>query len=248
MSSGRQAWCARIWRSRTGIIVEIGPEVEGSATVEIDADGLHVFPGGVDPHVHLNDPGTDWEGFASGTAAFAAGGGTCLFDMPLNASPPTLDGASFDLKLEAARGRAHTDFCLWGGLVPGDVDRLDELAERGVVGFKAFMCDTGMEEFPAADDLTLYEGMARAARLGLPVAVHAESDAITRASTARARRGGPHVDARLSRLPPADRRARGRRAARSSSPRRPAARSTSFTSAPPRRPCSSPRPAPAAST
>jgi allantoinase len=173
-----------------GLIAEIGAEIEGSAAVEIDATGLTLFPGCVDPHVHLNDPGTDWEGFASGTEAFAVGGGTCLFDMPLNASPPTVDGTSFDLKVEAARGRAHTDFCLWGGLVPGDVDRLDELAERGVVGFKAFMCDTGMEEFPAADDLTLYEGMARAARLGLPVAVHAESDAITVGLTAMARAEG----------------------------------------------------------
>jgi len=173
-----------------GALVELGPKIEGSATLEIDATGLHVFPGCVDPHVHLNDPGTDWEGFASGTEAFAAGGGTCLFDMPLNSSPSTLDGASFDLKVEAARGRAHTDFCLWGGLVPGDVDRLDELAERGVIGFKAFMCNTGMEAFPAADDLTLYEGMTRAAHLGLPVAVHAESDAITAGLTARARAEG----------------------------------------------------------
>ncbi|MEO5633520.1 allantoinase AllB [Gaiella sp.] len=173
-----------------GLIVEIGPEIEGSAAAEIDATGLHVFPGCVDPHVHLNDPGTDWEGFSSGTEAFALGGGTCLFDMPLNASPPTVDGPSFDLKVAAAREQAHTDFCLWGGLVPGDVDRLDELAERGVIGFKAFMCDTGVDEFPAADDLTLYEGMARAARLGLPVAVHAESDAITMGLTERARREG----------------------------------------------------------
>ncbi len=173
-----------------GILVEIAPELVGTATVEIDVTGLTAFPGGVDPHVHLNDPGTEWEGFASGTAAFAAGGGTCLFDMPLNSSPPTIDGASFDLKLETARGRAHTDFCLWGGLVPGDIDRLDELAERGVVGFKAFMCNTGMEEFAAADDLTLYEGMARATRLGLPVAVHAESDAITAGLTDRARGEG----------------------------------------------------------
>lgn len=173
-----------------GVIAAVAPELAGSAIAEIDASGLTVFPGGVDPHVHLNDPGTNWEGFASGTAAFAAGGGTCLFDMPLNASPPTLDGASFDLKVETARGRAYADFCLWGGLVPGDLDRLDELAERGVIGFKAFMCDTGMEEFPAADDLTLFEGMARAAQLGLPVAVHAESDAITAVLTERARRGG----------------------------------------------------------
>ena len=161
------------------VVVAIEAGISGTAGVEIDARGLTVLPGAVDPHVHLNDPGTDWEGFSSGTAAFAAAGGTCLFDMPLNASPPTIDAASFDVKLEVALGRAHVDFCLWGGLVPGSLDRLDELAERGVVGFKAFMCDSGREEFPAADERTLHAGMARAALLGLPVAVHAESQAMT---------------------------------------------------------------------
>ncbi len=170
-----------------GVIAEIGPELSGAASLEIDAAGLHVFPGVVDPHVHLNDPGRDeWEGFPSGTAAFAAGGGTCLFDMPLNSSPPTLDGHSFDLKLEAAQGRALVDFCLWGGLVPGDVDRLDELAERGVIGLKAFMCPSGIDDFEAADDQTLLEGMRRAAKLGLPVAVHAEDAARTGRLTGRA--------------------------------------------------------------
>ncbi len=161
------------------VVVAIEAGIDGTARVEIDARGLTVLPGAVDPHVHLNDPGTDWEGFSTGTAAFAAGGGTCLFDMPLNASPPTIDARSFDLKLEVARGRAHVDFCLWGGVVPGSPDRLDELAERGVVGFKAFMCDSGRDEFPAVDERTLHEGMARAALLGLPVAVHAESQAMT---------------------------------------------------------------------
>jgi len=99
--------------------------------------------------------------------------------MPLNAIPPTVDGAAFDAKLAAAAGALRVDVALWGGLVPGDLDRLDELAARGVVGFKAFMSASGVEEFPAADDLTLLEGMARAARLGLPVAVHAESEALT---------------------------------------------------------------------
>jgi allantoinase len=170
-----------------GLIAEAGDELAGGARTEIDATGLHVFPGVVDPHVHFNDPGrAEWEGFETGSAAFAAGGGTCFFDMPLNASPPTVDGASFDLKVEAARGRALVDFCLWGGLVPGDLDRLDELADRGVIGFKAFMCDSGIDDFPQADDRTLYEGMERAAQLGLPVAVHAENDAVTRKRAAHA--------------------------------------------------------------
>jgi allantoinase len=70
------------------------------------------------------------------------------------------------------------DFALWGGLVPGNADRLEELAELGVVGFKAFMCPSGIDDFEAADDATLREGMAIAAELGLPVAVHAESPAM----------------------------------------------------------------------
>jgi allantoinase len=169
-----------------GTIVAVGPELEGTAAEEIDARGLHVLPGVVDAHVHFNDPGrAEWEGWATGSAALAAGGGTLAVDMPLNASPPTCDGPSFDLKLAAAAA-AVTDFALWGGLVPGDLDRLDELAGRGVIGFKAFMSNSGIADFQAADDLTLLDGMARAARLGLPVAVHAESDSLTAALAARA--------------------------------------------------------------
>jgi allantoinase len=163
-----------------GLVVSVGPALEGTGREEIDARGLLVLPGVVDAHVHLNDPGrADWEGFATGTRALATGGTTCAIDMPLNAVPPTVDGAAFDLKVAAAEGAAHVDVALWGGLVPGDRDRLDELAARGVVGFKAFMSASGVDEFAAADDLTLLEGMARSARLGLPVAVHAESEAIT---------------------------------------------------------------------
>ena len=170
-----------------GLVAEVGPEVEGNAREAVDASGLLVLPGAVDAHVHLNDPGrAHWEGFATGTAALAAGGTTTAIDMPLNAIPPTLDAASFAAKAEAERGVARMDVALWGGLVPGDVDRLDELAAEGVVGFKAFMSASGVEEFEAADDVTLLEGMARAARLGLPVAVHAESDAITSRLAARA--------------------------------------------------------------
>ena len=170
-----------------GVIAAIEPELAGHAGTTIDAGGRHVFPGIVDAHVHCNDPGrADWEGLARGTMALAAGGATTFVDMPLNASPPTLDAFSFDLKVAAAAGRAHVDFALWGGLVPGDVDRLDELADRGVVGFKAFMCPSGMDDFPAADDDTLHAGMVRAARLGMPVAVHAESAELTTRLAAQA--------------------------------------------------------------
>ena len=150
------------------------------ARIELNAAGLHIFPGLIDSHVHFNDPGrAHWEGIETGSRALAAGGGTMFFDMPLNSSPPTLDAASFDAKLAAAQNRSLTDFAFWGGLVPGNLDRLEELAERGVIGFKAFMSNSGIEDFPCVDDTTLREGMKRAAKLGKLVAVHAESEAIT---------------------------------------------------------------------
>jgi allantoinase len=146
----------------------------------IDATGLHVFPGVIDSHVHFNEPGrAEWEGFETGSRAFAAGGGTLFFDMPLNSHPPTIDAASFDQKLRAAEASSLVDFAFWGGLVPGSVDRMEELAGRGVVGFKAFMANSGIEDFPRVDDSTLCEGMKRAAQLKKIVAVHAESEKIT---------------------------------------------------------------------
>jgi allantoinase len=177
-----------------GLIAEIAEEIGSPATEEIDASGLHVLAGGVDPHVHLDDPGrTHWEGFALGTSALAAGGVTTCIDMPLNASPPTVDAHSFDLKLAAGSRASMIDFALWGGLIPGNRDDMDDLAARGVIGFKAFMCHGGLEDFPPADDLTLYEGMQRAATLGLLVGVHAENETITRELTARARAAGKHA-------------------------------------------------------
>src|SRR4051794_3540524 len=161
-----------------GVFAEIAEELPGGRE-EIDATGLHVLPGGIDAHVHFNEPGrTHWEGWATGTAALAAGGMTACFEMPLNAHPPTIDGPAFDAKLAAAQASACVDFALWGGIVPGNADRLEELHERGVIGLKAFMSASGTDDFPNADDATLHAGMAIAARLGAIVAVHAENDAL----------------------------------------------------------------------
>ncbi|AHY46591.1 allantoinase: allantoinase [Rubrobacter radiotolerans] len=170
-----------------GRIAEVAPEIEGPAREEIDASGLHVFPGGIDAHAHFNEPGrTNWEGFESGSRALAAGGLTACLEMPLNAYPPTCDAESFDRKRELAESSSLVDFGLYGGLVPGNLKDLEPLAERGVAGFKAFMSTTGTLDYTVADDLTLYEGMAEAARLGLPVLVHAENKTITDGLAGRA--------------------------------------------------------------
>ncbi len=163
-----------------GNITALAPELAGGGREEIEARGRHIFPGVIDGHVHFNEPGrADWEGLHSGSRALAAGGATLLFVMPLNAHPPSTEAASFRLKLAAAESQSLVDFAFWGGLVPGNVERLGELADCGVVGFKAFMANSGMDDFACVDDGTLRAGMKRAATLGLPVAVHAESETIT---------------------------------------------------------------------
>ena len=174
-----------------GRISAVEPAISRPARLHIPADGLYVFPGLIDVHVHFNEPGrTGWEGFASGTTALAAGGVTCFLDMPLNSHPPTVDRRSFAQKRMRARASSHVDFGFWGGMIPGKLDQLEALAEEGVAGFKAFMCSSGIEEFPPVDDETLYEGMQIAARLGLVVAVHAESETIVSTLTRNARSMG----------------------------------------------------------
>jgi len=159
------------------IFVDDGRFAATGSGEEIDATGLTILPGLIDVHVHFNEPGrTDWEGAATGSRALAAGGGTCFFDMPLNSSPCTVDAAAFRAKQAALEAASVTDFALWGGIVPGNRSCLAELAELGVIGFKAFMADSGLPEFPRSDDRTLLQGMEEAARLGLPVAVHAETN------------------------------------------------------------------------
>jgi len=157
-----------------GQITAVGQNVAEDGE-EVNASGLHIFPGGIDSHVHFNEPGrTEWEDVAHGSAALAAGGYTCFVDMPLNNLPVTTTVEAFDLKLEAMKRSSKVDFGLWGGLVPGNLDQLEGLVERGAMGFKAFMCPSGIDEFPASDKGTLREGMMRIAGLRSILLVHAE--------------------------------------------------------------------------
>jgi allantoinase len=174
-----------------GKIVALAEDMSGSAKLEIDARDLAIFPGAIDAHVHFNEPGrTDWEGFATGSRAAGAGGTTTVFDMPLNAHPPTTNRESFELKRAAAEASSLVDFGLWGGLVPGNVDQFEALRDCGVVGLKTFMCNSGIGDFESVDQKTLRSGMKRASALDLLVAVHAESEEMTSALTGEARAAG----------------------------------------------------------
>lgn len=174
-----------------GRIVKLAAGLGEQATELIDAAGLHVFPGILDAHVHFNEPGrTEWEGLASGSLALAAGGGTWFCDMPLNSLPPVLDATSFAQKKTLAEQKAVTDFSLWGGLVPGNLDQLAGLRDAGVIGLKAFMCSSGVDEFANVDAATLRAGLKRAAQLDLLVAVHAEDNDLAAKHLAAQRRLG----------------------------------------------------------
>ncbi|MFE0506353.1 hypothetical protein ACFW03_18585 [Peribacillus butanolivorans] len=109
----------------------------------------------------------------------AAGGCTTYFDMPLNGIPSTIDRKSLLEKGKIGERKSVIDFGLWGGLVPGNIEDLEELAKSGVIGFKAFLSTTGNDEFERADDFTLLHGMKKIAKLGKVLALHAESEPIT---------------------------------------------------------------------
>lgn len=168
-----------------GRISALEPEISRPAKEHIAADGLYVFPGLVDVHVHAGAPGhSGREGFSAYSGALAAGGVTCFFDMPFHTSPAAIDAEAFHAK--RAQAVSLVDFGLWGGVVPGKLDQLEPMAQMGAVGFKAAMCAPGLDASPTVDEATLREAMSIAARIGIVVAVHAESEAITAGLTRRA--------------------------------------------------------------
>ena len=157
------------------IVDVVAPEdLPDSCRVEDVGDRV-VLPGLVDTHVHINEPGrTEWEGFATATRAAAAGGITTLVDMPLNSSPVTTTAEALAIKLEAAAGQLRVDCGFYGGVVPGNGGQVGALIAAGVLGFKAFLCHSGIDEFPNATEADLRAVMPELARAGLPLLVHAE--------------------------------------------------------------------------
>ena len=134
-----------------------------------------LLPGLVDAHVHLNEPGrTEWEGFWTGTKAAAFGGVTTVIDMPLNAIPPTTTVAGMKEKLAAAQGKCWVDVGFYGGIVPGNVAELKPLIREGVRGFKGFLIDSGVEEFPAVSSQDIAKVFEELAEEPTTVMFHAE--------------------------------------------------------------------------
>lgn len=174
-----------------GKISAIAPKLNETGQTEMNGTGFVLFAGGIDPHVHFNEPGrAEWEGLATGSRALAKGGYTSFFDMPLNSTPPTITAKAFDEKRALADKLSVVNCYLWGGLTPENLGDLEALHERGVIGFKAFMSNSGIDDFQSVDDFSLYRGMEILAPLGQIVALHAENDTLTGALAAEALREG----------------------------------------------------------
>ncbi len=140
-----------------------------------DAGDAVVMPGVVDTHVHVNEPGrTEWEGFASATRAAAAGGVTTLVDMPLNSIPPTTTVANLMTKAAAMEGRIAVDVGLWGGAIPGNAGDLRAMLGAGALGFKCFMVESGVDEFPCVNGNDLRAAMLALRDTNAPLLAHAE--------------------------------------------------------------------------
>jgi allantoinase len=157
----------------------------------VDVGDSVLMAGVIDPHVHINEPGrTEWEGFDTATKAAIAGGITTLVDMPLNASPVTTTVKAFDEKIACCidkkseqkpigsfvriNSKLHTNVGFWGGLVPGNENEIEPLIEKGVLGFKAFLTHSGIDEFPNVTEDDLRKAMPIIAKHGLPLLVHCE--------------------------------------------------------------------------
>ena len=168
------AVCVGVTGERITSVTPYDEPPAATTTVTLEDDEV-LLPGLVDTHVHVNEPGrTEWEGFASATAAAAAGGVTTILDMPLNSVPPTTTLDGLEAKRAVAQGQVSVDVGFWGGAVPGNLTVLGPLHEAGVFGFKCFLLDSGVEEFGHLEPEQFALAMDETARLGALMIVHAE--------------------------------------------------------------------------
>lgn len=158
---------------RKGVIIDIVAALDNENVIDV-GDKI-VMPGVIDPHVHINEPGrTEWEGFNTATKAAIAGGITFLVDMPLNSSPVTITVKAFEQKSTAAKNQLHTNCGFWGGVIPGNEKDIEPLIDKGVLGFKAFLTHSGIDEFPNVTEVDLEKVMPIIAKHNLPLLVHCE--------------------------------------------------------------------------
>ncbi len=184
-----------------GVIEAIGRGLSSDGVEEvIDASGMLVFPGVVDEHVHMREPGlTHKDNFSLGTKAAAAGGVTTVLEMP-NTLPPVESRSVLEEKREYLAPKAHVDFGLYGVIHDSNLGEFNGMVEAGAVGFKIFLGPT-TGNIPPPSDGTLYEVMLKSGKTGVPLVFHAENYQLVKYFTEKVRREGrgdlkAHTDSR----------------------------------------------------
>jgi allantoinase len=168
-------------------ITEIGKGLRGEGET-VDAAGLLVLPGGIDPHVHFDDPGyTHREDFYHGSCQAASGGITTVIDMPCTSIPPVTNLDSLRKKLKVIEKKSVLDFGLFGGVCSqsfsaGFPQNMEGLSEW-VLGFKTYFI-SGMESFGRLNHFQFRKVLEKAKELKVPVLLHAEDYDYVTAATA----------------------------------------------------------------
>ena len=150
---------------------EIGPELVKQAQEVLDAAGKMLIPGGIDPHVHLRDPGnSERETFATGSMAAAAGGVTTIIEHPIS-KPPQYSAEILQRRIDVASPQAFVDFAFIGAAGGKIPERIQELADDGrVLAYKTFLHeapngrDLEFEGLTMANDYELYQGLRAVAK------------------------------------------------------------------------------------
>ena len=160
----------------------------GEGEREVDGSGLHLIPGGVDPHVHMMDPGlTEKEEFTTGTGAAAVGGVTTVVEHH-RSLPFVLDAKRLQEKADYLSSRGVIDFALFGGLQPDNIAELEPMWRAGAAAFKAFTCN--LHGVPAVLPDKMLEGFRKIAEFDGLCLVHCEEESITKANEERLKREG----------------------------------------------------------
>lgn len=174
----------------------------------LDARGLLLFPGAIDPHVHFDEPGfTHREDFLHGSSEAARGGVTTVIDMPCTSIPPVTSLENLKQKLKAVAPSSVVDFGFFGG-VNGKSDE-KAIAETihslspEVLGFKCYFV-SGMESFTAVSERQFALAVEACAQAGRPLLLHAEDPGVIAEAQARLARERPAEtgggEAQLSKL------------------------------------------------